>query len=53
MTLVECLTALVQAVGVDIQAHAAQLIAYETGSWTPSVQNATGYQARRPLHADR
>lgn len=46
MTLVECLTALVQAVGVDIQAHAAQLIAYETGSWTPSVQNATGYQAR-------
>ena len=46
MTLEQRIIALAQAIGVDIKAQAAQRIVYETGIWTPSVQNATGYQSR-------
>ena len=46
MTLEQRIIALAQAIGMDIKAQAAQRIVYETGIWTPSVQNATGYQSR-------
>jgi hypothetical protein len=46
MTLEQRIIALAQAIGVDIKAQASQRIEYATGLWTPSVQNATGYQSR-------
>jgi len=46
MTLEQRIIALAQAIGMDMKAQAAQRIVYETGIWTPSVQNATGYQSR-------
>jgi hypothetical protein len=46
MTLEQRIIALAQAIGMDIKAQASQRIEYATGLWTPSVQNATGYQSR-------
>jgi len=46
MTLEQRIIALAQAIGVDIRALASQGLGSETGVWTPSVQNATGYLSR-------
>ena len=46
MTLEQRIVALAQAIGVDIRALASQGLGTETGSWLPSVQNATGYLSR-------
>lgn len=46
MTLEQRIIALAQAIGVDIRALASQGLATETGVWTPSAQNATGYLSR-------
>ena len=46
MTLEQRIIALAQAIAVDIRALASPGLGSETGVWTPSVQNATGYLRR-------
>ena len=46
MTLEQRLIALARAIGGDIKALASRALPYQTGVWTPSVQNATGYAFR-------
>ena len=43
MTLEQRLIALARAMGADIKALASRALPYQTGIWTPKVQNATGY----------
>ena len=46
MTLEQRLIALARVIGGDIKALASRALPYQTGAWTPSVQNATGYAFR-------
>ncbi len=46
MTLEQRLIALARVIGGDIKALASRALPYQTGDWTPSVQNATGYAFR-------